>query len=126
MKRLVVFAALLALGGCKSLDVEAPAKRAEVHQIGLSGETLATERGAAYAQAKCAGCHSVGRTGDSPLEAAPRLRALGVLYPIEDLAEAFAEGIDTAHPAMPEFVMSSRENADLIAYMKSIQSSAIP
>ena len=71
MKRLVVFAALLALGGCKSLDVEAPAKRAEVHQIGLSGETLATERGAAYAQAKCAGCHSVGRTGDSPLEAAP-------------------------------------------------------
>ena len=51
---------------------------------------------------------------------------MGVLYPIEDLAEAFAEGIDTAHPAMPEFVMSSRENADLIAYMKSIQSSAIP
>ena len=122
MKRLVVFAALVALGGCESLDVEAPARRAEVHQIGLSGDTLATERGAAYAQAKCGGCHSVGRTGDSPLALAPQFASLGQRYPVEDLAEAFAEGIDTAHPAMPEFVMSSRENADLIAYLKSIQS----
>ncbi|MDX2333564.1 c-type cytochrome [Brevundimonas vesicularis] len=126
MKRLVLFAALVALGGCKSLDVEAPDRRADGDQIGLFGDALATARGAAYAQAKCAGCHSVGRTGASPNEAAPRLRALSLSYPIEDLAEAFAEGIDTAHPAMPEFVMSSRENADLIAYLKSIQSSASP
>jgi mono/diheme cytochrome c family protein len=79
------------------------------------------QRGAAYARENCASCHAVGATGDSPLPAAPQFRSLGERYPIDDLAEAFAEGIDTAHQEMPEFVMSTTENTDLIAYLKSIQ-----
>jgi len=65
-------------------------------------------------------------TGESPLAPASPFRALGLRYPVENLTEAFAEGIVAAHPAMPEFVMSSEENADLIAYLQSIQSPATP
>lgn len=122
MKRLVVFAAILALGGCESLKVEAVGMPTEVQASGGSPDVLAAQRGATYAQARCASCHSVGPAGESLLAAAPPFRTLGLRYPVEDLAEAFAEGIVTAHPAMPEFVMSSDENADLIAYLKSIQS----
>lgn len=56
------------------------------------------------------------------MSAAPRLRDLGRRYPVDQLAEAFAEGIVTAHPAMPEFVLTQSENRDLIAYLTSIQS----
>lgn len=122
MKRLVVFAAILALGGCESLQVEPVGMPTEIQASGRSPDVLAAQRGAAYAQARCASCHSVGRAGESLLAAAPPFRTLGLSYPVEDLAEAFAEGIVTAHPAMPEFVMSPEENVDLIAYLKSIQS----
>lgn len=80
-------------------------------------------RGAAFAQAKCSGCHATGRSGESAMPTAPRLRDLGRRYPVEQLAEAFAEGVVTAHPAMPEFVLTQDENRDLIRYLQSIQTS---
>ncbi|MGV9010771.1 c-type cytochrome [Brevundimonas sp.] len=124
MKRLAALGYLIALVGCESLPAETSAAPIEVEAASLSSDVSAEQRGAEYARVKCSSCHSVGRVGDSPLAAAPRFRSLGLRYPVENLAEAFAEGIDTAHPAMPEFVLSSRENTDLIAYLKSIQSSA--
>ena len=42
---------------------------------------------------------------------------------IEILQEAFAEGVVTAHPAMPEFQFTPQEIADLIAYLDSISGS---
>ena len=126
MKRLAALSCLIAIGGCESLPAEPVAAPAATEAAGLSPDMTAEQRGADYAQVKCSSCHSVGRTGDSPLATAPRFRNLGLRYPIEDLAEAFAEGIVTAHPAMPEFVMSPRENADMIAYLKNIRSSARP
>lgn len=77
-------------------------------------------RGEALAQAKCAGCHAVGRSGDSPMPAAPVFRSLGQRYPLQDLQEALGEGIVTAHPGMPEFVFQEQEASDLIAYLVSI------
>ena len=124
MKRLIAFAALHTLVRCESLQVEAESPPNQVQPSNRSAEVLAAQRGADYAQVQCASCHSVGRSGESLLATAPTFRTLGLRYPVEDLAEAFAEGIVTAHPAMPEFVMSSEENADLIAYLKSIQSPA--
>jgi mono/diheme cytochrome c family protein len=119
MIRIVLFTALLVPGGC------APGPAARLYPVPQSEaevQTLAMpQRGAAYARENCAGCHAVGATGDSPLPAAPQFRSLGERYPIDDLAEAFAEGIDTAHQEMPEFVMSTTENTDLLAYLKSIQ-----
>jgi len=63
----------------------------------------------------------VGRTSESPLRTAPALRALHLRYPMENLAEAFAEGIVTAHPAMPQFQLELPQIGDLIAYLKSLE-----
>lgn len=119
MKPTLAFAVLLALTGCATQPLQPVSRVAPLGTAMI--DPVALQRGAAYAQANCAGCHAVGATGDSPLPAAPHFRALGLRYPVEDLAEAFAEGIDTAHPAMPTFVMSTEQNADLIAYLNSIQ-----
>ncbi|RYE18136.1 MAG: hypothetical protein EOP51_22540 [Sphingobacteriales bacterium] len=42
-------------------------------------------------------------------------------FPVEQLEEAFAEGVVTAHKAMPEFVLDPADNRDLIGYLRSIQ-----
>lgn len=77
-------------------------------------------RGEALAQSKCASCHAVGRSGGSPMAAAPAFRSLSQRYPLQDLQEALGEGIVTAHPGMPEFVFQEQEASDLIAYLESI------
>ena len=79
------------------------------------------ERGKAFAQANCARCHSIGPDGKSPLEAAPPFRMLHQRYPVEDLQEALAEGIMTAHRAMPQFRLEVDQIDDLIVYLKSLQ-----
>jgi cytochrome c len=40
---------------------------------------------------------------------------------VEDLAEAFAEGITTGHPSMPEFQLNPGQNNDLLAFLNAIQ-----
>ena len=42
-------------------------------------------------------------------------------YPIENLAEALAEGIVSGHPDMPIFVFSPHAVDAIVAYLKSIQ-----
>lgn len=80
-------------------------------------------RGQALAKQHCAACHSIGRTGKSPMERAPPLRTLAGKYPLENLEEALAEGIVVAHdaPEMPAFEMEPQQIADLIAFLRSIQ-----
>jgi mono/diheme cytochrome c family protein len=78
-------------------------------------------RGRAFAQANCARCHAIGRSGKSPLPKAPPFRTLHERYPVEDLTESLAEGIRTGHPAMPEFVLNKDQIRDLIAYLKSLE-----
>ena len=77
--------------------------------------------GLKFAQANCASCHAIGAAGESPLAAAPTFRTLHLRYAVEDLAEAFAEGIMTAHPAMPQFELNVAQIGDLIAYLKSLE-----
>jgi mono/diheme cytochrome c family protein len=79
------------------------------------------QRGLTFARTNCAQCHAIGRTGDSPLSEAPPFRILHTRYPVEDLAEAFAEGFTTGHPSMPEFQLDTAQINDLIAYLKSLQ-----
>lgn len=76
--------------------------------------------GKAFAEENCARCHAIGRDGDSPLAEAPAFRDLHMRYPIESLAEAFAEGIVTGHPDMPEFELDARQIDDILAYLKSL------
>ena len=60
------------------------------------------------------------KIGDSPLSEAPPFRTLHERYPVEDLAESFAEGIRTGHPSMPEWRLDAAEINDLIAYLKTL------
>ncbi len=77
------------------------------------GERLATER--------CGACHAVGRTDTSPRPNAPAFRDLHRRYPVDDLAEALAEGIVTGHPDMPEQSFSQPEINALLAYLRSLE-----
>src|SRR5262245_41131858 len=74
-------------------------------------------RGEALVRTNCSPCHAVGANGTSPHPDAPAFRALSARYPIEDLAEALAEGISTGHPDMPEFVATPDQIDAIIAYI---------
>jgi mono/diheme cytochrome c family protein len=109
-------AALVALAGCAADGPQGGAAAAPPP----SGLTGSADRGAVLVRLKCAGCHAVERSGDSPMAAAPPFRNMGVLYPVADLQEAFAEGLVTAHPAMPAFEFEPQEIADVIAYLEHV------
>jgi len=79
------------------------------------------QRGQTFAQTNCGRCHAIGKVGESPLAIAPPFRTLHTRYPIEDLAEAFAEGITTGHPTMPEFVLDPAQINDLTAYLRTLE-----
>jgi len=81
----------------------------------------AAQRGLTFAQANCSMCHAIGPAGGSPLPIAPPFRTLHESYPVETLEEAFAEGIVTGHPSMPQFQLDVAQITDLIAYLKSLE-----
>jgi cytochrome c len=81
----------------------------------------AEQRGKTYAIHNCAQCHSIDRVTKSPLKIALPLRTLHNRYPVETLAEAFAEGIYTGHPTMPGFQLDPDQIHDLLSYMKSLE-----
>jgi cytochrome c len=83
-------------------------------------------RGEGLLTSNCAGCHAVGRTGNSTHPEAPAFRTLGQRYPIEVLAEALAEGLSSGHPDMPEFRFEIDDVDAILAYLESIQEKAQP
>lgn len=94
--------------------------------VGLSFPAMAVEKGLAnkgevLVRENCSRCHAVGLTGDSPNPAAPPFRTLSSKYPIENLAEALAEGIVSGHPDMPIFVFPPHSVNAILAYLQSIQ-----
>ena len=78
-------------------------------------------RGQELLGANCSRCHAIGRTGASPHTAAPAFRTLSRRYPIEELAEALAEGLSVGHSDMPDFVFEPEDVGSIIDYLKSIQ-----
>ncbi|NEW88015.1 cytochrome c [Rhodopseudomonas sp. WA056] len=83
--------------------------------------TPSERRGLEFAKSHCARCHAIGRSGKSRLAQAPPFRTLHTRYPVETLAEAFAEGIYTGHPRMPEFELDPDEINDLLSYLKTLE-----
>jgi cytochrome c len=81
----------------------------------------AEQRGKKFALTNCARCHSVDRVTQSPLKIAPPFRDLHERYPVERLAEALAEGIETGHPTMPAFQLEADQIHDLLSYLKSLE-----
>ena len=80
-----------------------------------------TAAGRKFAERKCAGCHAVGQTGQSPYVSAPPFRTFAKLWPLQNIEEALAEGIVMDHPAMPEFTLTPGQIANFIAYLETIQ-----
>jgi cytochrome c len=79
------------------------------------------QRGRTFALNNCARCHSIDKVTESPLKIAPPFRTLHKRYPVEALAEAFAEGIQTGHPTMPEFRLEPDQIHDLLSYLKTLE-----
>ena len=78
------------------------------------------EAGRAFAEANCARCHAIGRTGASPLAAAPPFRTLKEQYPIEALAEPLAEGISAGHAEMPERAFAPEDVDAILAFLGTL------
>ena len=79
------------------------------------------QRGKTFALNNCARCHSIDKASPSPLKIAPPFRTLHKRYPIETIAEALAEGIQTGHPTMPEFRLDPDQIHDLLSYLKTLE-----
>ena len=77
-------------------------------------------KGKAFIEQNCARCHAIGLNDDSHMPEAPAFRTLHNRYPIDSLAEAFAEGIVVGHPAMPQFELGIDTINDMLAYMRSL------
>lgn len=84
----------------------------------------AVAQGRTFAENNCASCHAIGVRGVSAHAEAPPLRTLSQNYPIEALDEAFAEGIQTGHPDMPQYQLAPEQINALLAYIESVQEPA--
>jgi mono/diheme cytochrome c family protein len=102
------------------------------HQLILAGvmmfitsaavaESASELRGRVLARENCARCHSIDRYTPSPLKIAPPFRELHRRYPVETLAEALAEGIDTGHPTMPMFRLEPDQINDLLSFLRTLE-----
>lgn len=80
------------------------------------------EHGRALVELNCGRCHGIGTDDASSHSEAPPFRVLSQRYPLDALEEAFAEGIVTGHPDMPEFAASPEQIDDILAYIATIQS----
>jgi mono/diheme cytochrome c family protein len=101
-----------------------------IGRVGLAGLLLASaavaqdrelvERGQALVQRNCASCHAIAADGASPLPEATPFRDLKREYPIEDLAEALAEGIESGHAQMPTRAFAPEEVDAILAYLATL------
>jgi len=95
--------------------------------LGLSGDgedgpdIVNINAGRQFAERNCARCHAIGQTGGSPLAEAPPFRTFEKRWPLENIEEALAEGIDVGHADMPEFELTPRQIRDFIGYLETIQ-----
>lgn len=106
MRMLLVFP-LLAVAACASVT-QPPA----APDLAADGRDIA--------QAECASCHAIGRSGHSPMHGAPRFDRVLERYRADVLEEELIEGIRIAHP-MPDFQFNPLGVDALIAYLRSVQ-----
>jgi mono/diheme cytochrome c family protein len=100
----------LALAGCASTGRDAPA----------SGPDAAVQRGQAFAEQRCAGCHVVGldeREGAS----GPRFRELRTRFDAMSLQRRFGEISEHGSGEMPPIQITRSQADDLVAYIESLR-----
>lgn len=79
------------------------------------------EVGKNLAERLCARCHAVGQKGDSPMKEAPLFRGFAKKWPLENLAEALAEGITVGHDVMPAFELTPDQIDVFLSYLKTLK-----
>jgi mono/diheme cytochrome c family protein len=79
------------------------------------------EAGKRIVELQCISCHAVRADDKGHNPNAPALRTLAERYPVTGLEEAFALGIMTGHPGMPEFRFRPDQIKAILAYIESIQ-----
>ena len=89
--------------------------------VAAANDDAAILRGLAMSERLCTRCHAIGLQGESPFHVAPPFREIVRRYRARSLEEAFAEGIEVGHPAMPVFQFPPDMIGDLIAYLESLE-----
>lgn len=118
MRRISILGFLL-VAGCAASSPSGPTPAVAAATPVMAADPVA--RGKVLVETRCAACHAVGPSGESSLSPAPPFRTLSQRYPVANLQEAFAEGISTGHPQMPQIALEADQVKDLIAYLESIQ-----
>ncbi len=77
-------------------------------------------KGRAILEANCARCHAIGKDDESKHPEALPFREVVKRYPPDNLAEALAEGINSGHPDMPEFVFQPPEIEAIVTYLGTL------
>ncbi|MEQ1608961.1 MAG: cytochrome c [Hyphomonadaceae bacterium] len=121
--RVIILLLALCIAGCAkaSAPVAVPVEGAGHSVLVMNATPEQVEAGARIVQLQCVSCHAVRSEDRSRNPDAPALRTLAERYPVAGLAEAFALGIMTGHPNMPDFRFSSAQINDILAYLESIQ-----
>ncbi|MCA0399461.1 MAG: cytochrome c [Proteobacteria bacterium] len=89
--------------------------------ISSAGHAANAKRGALLAAEQCGSCHAIGKSGTSRHLKAPPFRRIANQWPLDQLQEAFAEGIVTGHSGMPEFTFSPQEIDDILAHLATLK-----
>lgn len=115
----IALACAFLAGGSVSYQAQVQPQARPEQTAGMAAE--AVERGRLLASTACASCHATGATGPSPMADATPFREIVRRYPLDHLEEAFAEGLVTAHPAMPDHIFRASEIDDLIAWLETLK-----
>jgi mono/diheme cytochrome c family protein len=78
-------------------------------------------QGRALAQRMCAGCHAIGRSGESPHAEAPAFRDLDRRLDLDTFMERLRAGVTAGHPDMPAFRFTREDARAFTRYVRSIQ-----
>lgn len=76
--------------------------------------------GQAFVAQACAGCHAVGRSGDSPNPHAPKFRDLARSRADAELRATLAAIVRDGHVEMPPIYMTPNEQAGVVAYLRGL------
>ncbi|HEY9219234.1 MAG TPA: cytochrome c [Phenylobacterium sp.] len=79
------------------------------------------ERGRSIAETRCASCHAVDASPESPRADAPPFVRLRERYVAISLQRRLADMVETEHSEMPPLRLDSEEVDALAAYMEGLQ-----
>ena len=77
-------------------------------------------KGKALLQGKCARCHSIELTGDSPLKQAPPMRTIYRRFNEKELRAELSEGMVSRHKEMPQIQFSDEDTYAIMTYLYTL------